>query len=98
MVRVANHCGFHHCGFDPETRLLRAVGPTLADFAVKDPLSDLRIHLFNSSGTLFKRTMIGARLPTISLAGRPGRAFPLHPGSSDADYRNPATRGLYRPH
>jgi len=87
--------GFVITGSEPKKVLLRGVGPTLKGLGIQNALSDPKIKLFNSTGTLLAQNDDWGNDPTISATASRVGAFPLTPGSKDASLIQTLNPGIY---
>lgn len=74
--------------------LIRAVGPTLANFGVPGALTDPQLTLYRSAATIGGNDNWGDAPALIAAAQRAG-AFPLNAGSRDAAMLTTATPGAH---
>lgn len=90
--------GFVVGGETPKELMLRAVGPTLADFGVTTAVDDPRIVVYNSSGTAVANSdNWGGSAETASVMARIG-AFALPADSTDAVVVTSLDPGPYTMH
>jgi hypothetical protein len=87
--------GFVMRGTSPKQVLLRGVGPTLAQFGVKDALADPRITLFEGSGSVFAANDDWSGTPALSDAFARVGAFGLNASSKDAALSSSLMPGSY---
>jgi hypothetical protein len=86
--------GFVIGGTQAQTVLIRAIGPSLANFGVAGPLSNVQVQLFRAGAT---EPLVTSRVVTtqsVALAAELG-AFALDTGSEDATLVSVLTPGVY---
>ena len=87
--------GFVIVGSSAKTVLIRAIGPSLAQFNVESPAADPRLELFNDRQvSLATNDNWGGVLALVSAFGQVG-AFPLEPTSRDAALVQTLEPGAY---
>ncbi len=78
--------------------LVRAVGPTLTELGILDPLADPQLALFNAAGAPIRTNDNWGGAPELhTLFSRLG-AYPLEPDSNDAAISTALAPGLYTAH
>ncbi|MBL9201973.1 MAG: hypothetical protein JNL39_15790 [Opitutaceae bacterium] len=87
--------GFVVAGGGTKPLLLRAVGPTLANFGVPTPIADPSLAVVNRTGVVVAANNDwGSTAALIALSNQVG-AFPLTPGSRDAAVSASLAPGVY---
>lgn len=86
--------GFVVSGTGNKPLLVRAVGPTLANFGVTNPLADPNLNIMRGSTSVATNNDWGNAAPLAALAAQVG-AFPLTPGSRDSAVQLSLAPGTY---
>jgi hypothetical protein len=86
--------GFVVSGTGNKPLLVRAVGPTLANFGVANPLADPNLTILRGSTSVATNNDWGNAASLVTLAAQVG-AFPLTPGSRDAAAQVSLAPGTY---
>jgi hypothetical protein len=87
--------GFVITGAVPKPVLLRAIGPSLAAYGVRNPLADPRLTLYDATGhVLLENDNWGGTSTLVATQSRLG-AFALDPASKDAVLLTTLAPGLY---
>ena len=86
--------GFVVSGTGNKPLLVRAVGPTLANFGVANPLADPNLNIMRGSASVATNNDWGNAAPLAALAAQVG-AFPLTPGSRDSAVQLSLAPGTY---
>ena len=98
--------GFVVSGDSPKRVLIRGIGPTLANYAVTNPLSDPMVNVYHDNAPIARNDNWETGIPTtagepaataaqIAAAATSTGAFPLQPGSKDAALVLTLSPGLY---
>jgi uncharacterized delta-60 repeat protein len=90
--------GFAISGNNPETVLLRAVGPGLTQFNVAGAMATPELQLYSSSGALLLQNTAWGGSSTLSTAFAQVGAFALSPTSADAGVETTLEPGSYTLH
>jgi uncharacterized delta-60 repeat protein len=90
--------GFSISGTNPETVLLRAVGPGLTQFNVAGAMATPELQLYSSSGALLLQNSAWGGSSTLSTAFAQVGAFALSPASADAGAEATLAPGSYTLH
>ncbi|WP_221031774.1 hypothetical protein [Actomonas aquatica] len=90
--------GFVIGGDQPKRVLLRAVGPTLADYGIDNPVADPRITLFDAAGSELMSSDTWSDDANAAMAATVTGAFPLPEGSLDAALVTELAPGVYTLH
>lgn len=92
--------GFVMQGTGDKALLIRAVGPTLADFGVTDALADPELSLYQGSNLLTTNDdwADGGSESVIAALAQELGAFPLPAGSKDASLNTDLLQGAYTSH
>jgi hypothetical protein len=90
--------GFVISGSTPETVLLRAVGPGLAQFNVAGVMATPELQLYSSTGALMQQNSGWGNSTTLSSAFAQVGAFALSPNSADASIETTLSPGAYTLH
>ncbi len=86
--------GFVIGGSQAQTVLIRGIGPSLAEFGVANPLSNVKLQLFEPGATTPLVTSEVVTTQSIGLAAELG-AFALTPGAEDATLVAVLAPGVY---
>lgn len=86
--------GFVVSGTGNKPLLVRAVGPTLANFGVGNPLADPNLNIMRGATSVATNNDWGNAAPLAALAAQVG-AFPLTPGSRDSAVQLSLAPGTY---
>ncbi len=89
--------GFVVGGTGSKRVLIRAVGPTLADFGVANAIVNPRLQLFDSAGRVLIENDDWSGAETAAAFSQTG-AFTLEPGTKDAALLTSLTPGAYTVH
>lgn len=90
--------GFVIGGDEPKRVLLRAVGPTLADYGINAPVADPFITLFDGAGNELMSSDNWSDDANAAMAATVTGAFPLPAGSLDAALVTELAPGAYTLH
>ncbi|WP_221031768.1 hypothetical protein [Actomonas aquatica] len=90
--------GFVIGGDQPKRVLLRAVGPSLADYCIDNPVADPRITLFDAAGSELMSSDTWSDDANAAMAATVTGAFPLPEGSLDAALVTELAPGVYTLH